>query len=462
MPARSTAGLTAILTCLAGCVSADAGYPDVRKLTADRIHHDVRWSAQDSSGSPDQQTRELLAHPLTADAAVQLALLNNQRLQAEFEELGVARARLVQALRLPNPTADASLKFESSKSANVELHGLISISDLIFLPFRGGIAGVALDAAKASVAGKVLDLAFQARVAFYEYQAAEQTLELHRTILVALRASFEAAQSLHEAGNITDLSFANERALYEESRVAYTRAEAALASRREELSALLGLSRQPGWTTEPRLPDAPGIDDALATLESRAVERSLDLEIIRRRFEAAAKGANIAGVQGWIPELRAGVAAERDNGEWGVGPAVVLEVPLFYQGQGERGVALAEMRRQQKLYSDAAVRTRSTARAVASQLQAAAKSAAYYQSVLLPLREQIVSETQLEYNAMGAGVFQLLQARRDQIDAARAYVEVLRDYWVLRAEADQLVAGRLPRRGGPVDADPADGESSIE
>ncbi|HKO90916.1 MAG TPA: TolC family protein, partial [Polyangiaceae bacterium] len=148
--------------------------------------------------------------------------------------------------------------------------------------------------------------------------------------------------------------------------------------------------------------------------------------------------------------------------EWGVGPAVVLEVPLFYQGQGERGVALAEMRRQQKLYSDAAVRTRSTARAVASELQAAAKSAAYYQSVLLPLREQIVSETQLEYNAMGAGVFQLLQARRDQIDAARAYVEVLRDYWVLRAEADQLVAGRLPRRGGPVDADPADGESSIE
>jgi outer membrane protein TolC len=443
------------------CVAADAGYPDVRKLTADRIQHEVRWSAQDSA-SPDQQTRKLLARPLTADAAVQVALLNNPGLQAAFENLGVARARLVQALRVPNPTIDASLKFERSASPNIELHGLISISDLLFLPFRGGVAGAELDAAKVRVAGSILDLAFRTRVAFYNYQAGAQGLEMDRTILLALRASFEAAQSLHDAGNITDLSFANEQALYEESRVAYTHAEAALASRREELSALLGLSTRSGWTTEPRLPDAAGSDDALPTLESRAIERSLDLEIIRHRFEAAAKAANIAGAQGWSPELRAGVAAERDNGDWGIGPAVVLEVPLFYQGQGERGIALADMRRQRKLYSDAAVRIRATARAVTTRLQAAAKSAEYYKSVLLPLRERIVNDTQLEYNAMSASVFQLLQARRDQIDTARAYVELLRDYWVLRAEAAQLVAGRLPRRDGLVDAEADESETSFE
>jgi outer membrane protein, heavy metal efflux system len=115
------------------CVAADAGYPDVRKLTADRIQQEVRWSAHDSA-SPDQQTGKLLARPLTADAAVQVALLNNPGLQAAFEDLGVTRARLVQALRVPNPTVDASLKFERSASANIELHGLISISDLLFLP----------------------------------------------------------------------------------------------------------------------------------------------------------------------------------------------------------------------------------------------------------------------------------------------------------------------------------------
>ena len=392
---------------------------------------------------------------------MQLALLNNPGLQAEFEELGVARARLVQALRLPNPTADASLKFEPSTSTSIEVHGLLSISDLVFLPMRNGVARAGLDAAKASVAGRILDLALRTRVSFYNYQAAQQSLELQESIVAALRASFEAAQNLHDAGNTTDLSFANERALYEESRVAHTRAEAEVVMRREELRAVLGLSGRQNWAIEPRLPEARPAEDGLAILESRAIERSLDLEIIRWRFQASAKGANIAGIQGWLPELRAGVAAERDRGQWGIGPAVAVELPLLYQGQGERAVALADMRRQQKLYTDAAVRIRAAARSVASRLQAAAKIVDYYKRVLLPLREQIVNDTQLQYNAMNVGVFQLLQAKRDQIDTARTYVDLLREYWVVRAEAEQLVAGRLPR-GGESAAAGSDGDTPSE
>jgi hypothetical protein len=45
----------------------------------------------------------LLAQPLTADAAVQLALLNNSGLKASLTELGIAEAELVQAGRLRNP-----------------------------------------------------------------------------------------------------------------------------------------------------------------------------------------------------------------------------------------------------------------------------------------------------------------------------------------------------------------------
>ena len=47
--------------------------------------------------------------------------------------------------------------------------------------------------------------------------------------------------------------------------------------------------------------------------------------------------------------------------------------------------------------------------------------------------------------AMSVGVFQLLQAKREQIAAAAGYVDLLRDYWSLRAEVEQLAAGRLPR-----------------
>ena len=436
-----------------GCVPTDAGYQDVRTTSA-RIQQDVRWYEHDSPRAASQKTRELLARPLTVDSAVRVALLNNQRLQAAFDELGIARGELVSALRFPNPSVDAALRFQDgSTPPHIEVEATLELTDLLFLPLRNGAADAGMDAAKAGVAGSVIDLVFEVRIAFWEYLAAAQTLELRRNILEALRASFDAAQRLHEAGNVTDLSLANEQALYEEARIAYTRSEAALRGRREELNVLMGLwGRSSEWKVEGRLPEPRVVAPLLDRFEQRSVERSLDLELIRRRYEAAAKRANLAKARGWVPELRAGVAAEREHDDeeevWKVGPTASLEVPLFYQGQGETALATAEANQQRKLFSDAAVRIRSTARSVAAELEATAASADYYKRVLLPLRERIVNGTQLEYNAMSVGIFQLLQAKRDQIETARAYVELLCDYWTLRAQAEQLLAGRLPSSAG--------------
>jgi outer membrane protein TolC len=56
----------------------------------------------------------------------------------------------------------------------------------------------------------------------------------------------------------------------------------------------------------------------------------------------------------------------------------------------------------------------------------------------------------LQYNAMQVGVFQLLQARRDQLDTARMYVETLLEYWRTRAALQQILAGRLAGATGPM------------
>ncbi|MEO8903544.1 MAG: hypothetical protein ABI488_15020 [Polyangiaceae bacterium] len=98
-------------------------------------------------------------------------------------------------------------------------------------------------------------------------------------------------------------------------------------------------------------------------------------------------------------------------------------------------MALAEMRRARKLYTDTAVRVRARAQGTVARLRATGESARYYQAVLLPRRQHIVDNTQLEYNAMEVGVFQLLQAKREQIAAAAGYVDLLREYWTLRDES---------------------------
>lgn len=443
---RSLVGVALLgaLGLLPSCVSQDAGYQDVRKVVSSRTGHDVRWGHLEGQSESQKAVQELLAQPLTAERAVKLALLNSPELQASFEELGVARAGLVSALRLPNPVAEGSVRFRKEGETTIDLAVTEDLSDLIFLPLRNGVAQAQLDAAKLTVAGRALDLVLEVRAAFYAYLADQQVLEFRETVLKALEASATVAEGLHGAGNITDLDLESEKVLFEEAKVNQATARTALAASKERLNALLGLAgSSSGWRADARLVDPPA-DLPLNDLESRAVQQSLDLSIIRHRYAAAAKRANLATAEGWLPELKAGVTAEREEQAWSYGPLAEVQLPLFYQGQGQVARAEAEMRREGQLLKARTVQVRTAARTAATRLTAARDRALLIKNVLLPSRERILQETQLHYNAMAVSVFQLLMARRDQIETARSYVEALRDYWTARAEVEQLKSGRLP------------------
>jgi len=111
---------------------------------------------------------------------------------------------------------------------------------------------------------------------------------------------------------------------------------------------------------------------------------------------------------------------------------------------------MAELRRAQQEYYALGVRVRATVRAVRERLQGAQDRALYYRDIMLPLWERIVHETQLQYNAMQRGVFELLRAREQQIQAAVAYIDALRDYWLARTDLGQILSGRLPTRNNVV------------
>lgn len=424
------------------CVPQNAGYEDVRSVVA-RTGHDVRWQHLEPTANSSQEAKAILAAPLTSKSAVRLALLNNRDLQAAFEELGMARGDLIRALRLPNPSAEGALQYEDEGSPTVELSLSQDLSELIFLPMRSGAAHAQFASVKLEVAGRAMDLILDVRKAFYNYLADQQILELRRTVLEALKASASAAEEIHRAGNMTDLDLANQQVLHEEARVSFSSAATALATSRERLNALLGVwGEAANWQVAGRLSDPETVP--AENLEGRAVERSVELAAIRHRFTAAGKRANLARAQGLLPELKAGVAFEREAGEWSYGPMAEIEIPIFYQGQGEVERAQAEMRREKELYAAMGVRVRAALRAVQVRASTARERAIYFKEVLLPMRQRVLDETQLQFNAMNTSVFQLLIARRDQIEAGRAYVEAQREYWLAAADLEQLLAGRIP------------------
>jgi outer membrane protein TolC len=105
--ARNRLMLAGAALTLAGCasLSPDAGFPAVQTAVREHLpQQDLAWPRDEAAqAQQDRRIDELLAQPLTADGAVQLALLNNRGLQAAFQDLGISEADLVQAGRLPNP-----------------------------------------------------------------------------------------------------------------------------------------------------------------------------------------------------------------------------------------------------------------------------------------------------------------------------------------------------------------------
>lgn len=430
------------LLLLPGCASHDIGYGEVQSAVEARTGHRTRWNHVDASEEEDALVRQLLSRPLSAEAAAQIALLNTPEAQTAFEELGWSRAELVEAFHLPNPTAEAGVRFGEA-SPEIDLALMLDLTDLVLLPWKKRAAEVLLEAAQARVAGQLLDVVYGAKRAFFEYQAAERRVRMRQSLVQAAGAAMTLAEGLRAAGNIPELSLMVETARYDEARLELVRAEAAETAARERLNQQLGLwGHGTHWRAQ-SLGEPEAAPENVADVEQRALKASFDLELVERDYEALARRANLATVEGVLPELKAGVSAERQDDEWGVGPAIELELPIFYQGQGEVARAEAEMRRARGRHAGLALRVRSAVRTAARNLVTLHDSALHYRDHLLPARERIVEETQLMYNAMSVGAFELFQAKRDQVHTESAYVDVLEDYWIARAELDQLLAGRL-------------------
>lgn len=435
---------------LSGCVSAalDTGFHDVRTTVEERRQVQIFWNnGTELDKQAASKLSSLVNRKLTADDAVQIALLNNRELQAVYSELGVAQADLVQAGLLNNPIFDAAVMFPLSGGGrpDLELGAAMNFLNIFYVPLRKRVAAARFEQTKTRVSGTVLDFAGRVRSAFHAHEADVQMLELRQTVVQALSASFELTRRLHDAGNISDLDFARERAQLETGKLALRAAEVSVRQRREELNVLMGLwGAQSEWQSAGRLPDVPEQSPQTQDIERFALERSLDLAQMRQRIIAAGEELGLTRWTMLLPEFSAGALGERNDGAWEVGPKFDFAIPLFDQGQARAVRAAAELRRAQQEYYALGVRVRAQARAARDRLEGASDRAMYYRDILLPLHERIVNEAQLQYNAMQLGPFQLLRAREQQIQAAVAYIEAIREYWLARADVGQLLSGRLP------------------
>src|ERR1700722_3611413 len=127
---------------LAGCASfsPDGGMDVVSGIAADALNGPARKiDSEEAAAAARARTQRLLAAPLSADAAVQIALLNNAGLQAAYNELGIAEAMMVEASLPPNPAFSGS-PLSTAVELDIERRIIANILALATLPVRADIA----------------------------------------------------------------------------------------------------------------------------------------------------------------------------------------------------------------------------------------------------------------------------------------------------------------------------------
>ena len=430
---------------LAGCAHVDPNpaFADLANTVGLRTGKRVQWIR---GGPEDAQAQaavaSLLSRPLTADAAVQIALLNNRNLQATYEDLGIAQADLVEAGLLRNPVFTFERRFPGQA---MEMDLVKEFIDLLLLPVRKRIAAAQFEAAKFRVAHEVLNLAGETRAAFYEHQGDQQLVDLRRTVAEGTARSAETALKMSEAGNIKNLDLANEQASHADATVALGKAQREAAATREKLNKLMAVfGAQTNWSVAAKLPELPGTD-AISEVESCAIRQRLDLAATRQDYIAIGRAAGLVRLDAIVGERGEIIAHyEREKtGESSVGPSVNVPLPIFNQGQAAVARGAAKLRQAQQRFLALATEIRSDVRAARDRMILARREAEYIKSTALPTRTRVTEESQLEYNAMQLSPFQLLQAKQEEVKTGAEYVEALKEYWIARAELEKAVGGSL-------------------
>jgi outer membrane protein TolC len=445
----------AMLAFLGGCASfsPDGGFGSVAQTAGNRLAKDLQWVRSDAEREAlSRRVNDMLARPLTADDAVQLALLNNRGLQADFAELGIGEAELVQAGRLPNPGFSfARLRRGDEVERERGIH--FNLARLIAMPMIQQVEQRRFAQTQGRVATAVLALAAQTRKAYFQALAAEETVRYMQQVQQAAEASAELARRMQQVGNFNKLQRAREQLFYADAALNLARAEQARQSTRERLTRLLGVwGGQTAFRMPERMPDLPKAPEDQPDIERVAMAQRLDVQGARLMAEQTAKNLGLTRTTRFVNVLELGYLNNRSNEAptqrgWEIG----LELPLFDGGDARTARAQAVYLQAVDRAAETAINARSEVREAYGAYRSAYDIALHQRDELVPLRKLIAEENVLRYNGMLIGVFELLADARLQIASVNGYIESLRDFWIAQADLEMALIGRpsLAAAAGP-------------
>lgn len=455
---------TLFLACFGyGCASVNpkSDYAQTSKHVATAIGADVPGVILPSADAA-KEVESLLAGGLTADEAVQIALLNNPRVRSGFASIGAAKADVVQSGLFNNPSLSFVARFpDGGGLANINLDLAQNIAGLWLIPVRKRVAEAELNRLVLSVARDVSSLAFATRTTYFQATSAERERQIASENRDVARQLVEIAEARQQAGvgNTIDINLARAGQLNTELELRAATLAAAQAKR--DLASLLGLVSAIDAPLSEPLPDPPAWSLAESRLvalaqasrldllsadravraaeakveqEKRSVFSNVEVGIAMERDERRAAGNQNFAAEAARQSINAGAltipewSREPDEGEDVItGPSLSLDLPIFDQNRAQIAKAQYALEQANSNRDALAIEIAQESRSAYDRARTAWGVASLYRNDLLPLLENNLELSREAYRSGKVSFLSVLESQRQLLQSRARYIQALRD-----------------------------------
>jgi len=274
-----------------------------------------------------------LGKSLSRKEAVAIALQNNPDLQAALEDIGIAKADLMNAGLYTNPRIDSVFKLPgpNASQTNLEVSGVLKLSDLWLVPLSQRVSQDVLEIVSLRVLELILDIIRDVKIAYNRCVAAELLLD-YATKMTGILKSIQDMHAYYMSYGYGN-SF-----IYLDSQVNTAIMQAEIPQLEfERKSAFMHLQKLLGKVPTGEIIhlldslcfsyDIP----ELKQLQDYAVEYRPEMAIARMKIKQFKDQAALE--RGRIfDDVDVGVTYEKDfEGEKGLGPSFAFSIPIFNQ-----------------------------------------------------------------------------------------------------------------------------------
>jgi cobalt-zinc-cadmium efflux system outer membrane protein len=454
---------------LIGCVDPEPEWKQVNDYSLERTGVDIHWQEnKEDEQLINQRVKKLLANGLSEDEAVEVGLLNNKFLQAQFEELGIAKAELLQASLLSNPMLNADIRFPSGGGFTMVEGNLVwNLADLWIIPFDRELNAAQVMGTLVAVADQVIHTAAQIKRAYVDLQFAVEMRTYVAKHLQLREELLEQVQYRYEFGlhNELDVQMTAADAFLQEIELA--RLDAEVTQARARLNEVLSLKpKQFDYKFKPedyaiRIASPEPLDVIPYAYKHRfdvldrkwqvaAMEGLVDLEkarvfdIVQAGVSYAQSGGQMVSVHRKGTKYEAVKTKRVHNRATGLG--LGIEIPIFDQNQAQVAKAQYQLRQAHKLLMVAKNRVRQNIYDDIARIDFHAQHARIYSQRIEPAMIIAMDYTGKYFDAMRMNILFYLQTIDRMINSHLNYLQALRNLRHALIDLELHVGGRIPSK----------------